>query len=152
MKTQLLFLFLASASATVLADNALFSVQIAATESSSLSFFKQNTSFNTLYADKSAMGLTKIKLGAYNSYEEAKIKLLSIRNQGFADAFIVPYTKNLGAAYGNTALKDNKNALESPIASVAWPKLSHEQRGKIVYVDGVLHLHENGKFILLSTY
>ena len=157
MKTRLFFLFLISLSGTVSAASALFSIQIAATKSSSLSFYKQSTNFDSLYADTTNSALTKIKLGAYNSHEEAEKHLSKIRKSGFPDAFISPYTKQNSTSFSTNSelnkvvTSHNTNPLNHE-SSPAWQGLTHEQRRNTVYLDGVLHIREGDKFTPLTNY
>jgi hypothetical protein len=149
-------------SGNALAENALFSIQIAATKTQTLEYYKQTTGFDSLYAEE-ALGLLRIKLGSYGSREEAEKNLISIKNKGFTDAFITPYTKNPEATTSinkSTAMlneigvtKEYKESeLLAPESSPAWTRLTDEQKKHLVYVDGVLHVNEGGKFTPLSKY
>ena len=164
MKSRLFFLFLVSVSANVLAENTLLSIQIAATKTQTLEYYKQATGFDSLYADETIIGLLRIKLGSYASREEAEKNLVTIKNKGFTDAFITPYTKNLttisesnirpSSVINKIGLikEDKKSELLDPKRSPAWVRLTNEQRKNIVYVDEVLHINEGGNFIPLSNY
>lgn len=164
MKSRLFFLFLAIVSGNTLAENALFSIQIAATKTQALEFYKQTTGFDSLYAEESTIGLLRIKLGSYVSREEAEKNLITIKNKGFTDAFITPYTKNPMAITASInqspsvineigVIKEYKETeLLEPKSSPSWARLTEEQKKHLVYVDGVLHVNEGGKFTPLSNY
>lgn len=160
MKIRLFFLFLVISSGSFAAEKALFSIQIAATKSHSLAFFKRTTNYDTLYADDRGSGLIKIKLGSYGSHEAATKHLTKIRKNGFPDAFITPYTKKIriNSDYKKSFSTDSRTKTSivkerlDPKLTSAWPKLTAVQKQNIVYVDGELHLHEGDKFIPLAGY
>lgn len=159
MKTKLIFLFLLTASWGALAGDAQFSIQVAAVkETSKLAFFKQSTGFDSLYTEETESGLVRIKLGAYRSREEAKKDLFVIKRKGFPQAFITANTRR--PAVKSPIIYSKPHAISEPIksdhpdpsSSPAWSTLTEVQKRNVVYVDGVLHLHEGGKFIPLSSY
>lgn len=165
METRLIFLFLLATSWNVLAENSLFSIQIAATEAPNLTFYKESTGFDTLYAEETKSGLIRIKLGSYLSWEEAELDLTKIKEKGFPDAFITAYTGQKQTVKSTkteppapvpdediTINEPKENKLLPPSSSPAWSKLTDEQKRNVVYVDGILHLHEGDKFIPLSNY
>jgi len=165
MKNKLIFLLLLSASWNAYTENSPLSIQITATEAPNLAFFKESTGFESLYTEETESGLVRIKLGAYVSKKDAEKDLNEIKNKGFPDAFITSYT---GKETIKPAAKPKKtppildeeiainepqeNKLLPPSSSPAWSKLSEAQKRNIVYVDGILHLHEGDKFIPLSSY
>ena len=159
MKTKLIFLFLLTASWGALAGDAQFSIQVAAVkEASKLAFFKESTGFDSLYTEETESGLVRIKLGAYRSREEAEKDLLSIKRKGFPQAFITANTEEPTVKSPIIYSKPHainepiKNDRTDPSASPVWSTLTEVQKRNVVYVDGVLHLHEGGKFIPLSSY
>ena len=184
MNTRLILLVLFTSSLNVLAENSLFSIQITATETPNLTFYKKTTGFDTLYSEETKSGLVRIKLGSYISRKEAEKDLKKIKNKGFPDAFVTSYTgKKLikPAKLEKSTLISNKkitvinkptknavlspssdeeitisepkeNKLLPPSSSPAWSKLTEAQKRNVVYVDGILHLHEGDKFIPLSSF
>ncbi len=164
MHTRLIFLFLLAISLNALAKNALFSIQIAATEAPNLTFFKETTGFNSLYSEETESGLVRIKLGSYISREEAEQDLIKIKNKGFPDAFITSYTgkktikstklkKQPAISSEEITINEPKeNKLLPPSSSPAWSKLTEAQKRNVVYVDGILHLRDGDKFIPLSNF
>ncbi len=173
MKTGLTFLFLLATSWNVLAENTRFSIQIAASEAPNLAFYKESTGFTSLYAEETSAGLVRIKLGSYINRKEAEKALVKVKSKGFSDAFITAYT---GKKSGISSIKPKKslsiaehldednvdeevtinepqeNKLLPPSSSPAWSKLTAEQKRNVVYVDGILHLHEGDEFIPLSSF
>ncbi len=51
-----------------------------------------------------------------------------------------------------TISEPKENKLLPPSSSPAWSKLTEAQKRNVVYVDGILHLHEGDKFIPLSSF
>lgn len=172
MNTRLILLFLLTTSLNALAENPLFSIQITATEAPNLTFFKESTGFDSLYSEETKSGLVRIKIGSYISRKTAERDLIKIKNKGFPDAFVTGYTgeklnkttklkKSPLISKSNVSVRSSEevaisepkeNKLLPPSSSPAWSKLTETQKRNVVYVDGILHLHEGDKFIPLSSY
>ena len=155
MKSKLLLVVCFFCSWNVLADTALYSIQIAAVKNTPLDFYEQLTGFDSLYAEQSSAGFIKIKFGSYSSREEAEKNLVIVKGKGFSDAFISSYTKQLDGVSIDTKNKHSGRRIDGsiePSKLPAWSRLTGEQRKNIVYLDGVLHVREGDNFKPISQF
>lgn len=145
MKFNLFFILLFTVSGNSFAGSSTLSIQILASEEPNISTIESSTGFKELYTEDSGLGFIRVKLGSYHSRGEAERALNEVKEKGFPDAFITSYNKG-EKSHTHSVIKTF-----SPEDSPAWPRLTEEQKQNIVYVDGVLHVHENGNFIPLSS-
>jgi len=151
MTLKLFFILLVFSSLNVLADNSLYSIQIAAVKHTTLGFYERVTGFDSLYEENSSAGFKKIKLGPYSSREDAEKSLEMVKNKGFSDAFISLYTTQLNGVSKNKQL-DRFVGSVAPNTLPVWSRLTEEQRKNVVYLDGVLHVREGDDFKPISEF
>lgn len=130
----------------------LFSIQILASENPDITHLKTSIGPKEIYTEKTSSGLTRVKVGSYSSRMEAEQDLNSVKSQGFSDAFVTTYSGNKSTVSSKDhhehtpGKKHSHSTPESP----ALARLTEEQKRNVVYLDGVLHLLENGTFTPLS--
>lgn len=146
MKFKLFFLLLFVISYNSFAGAAMFSIQILASQSPDITALKASSGLDDVYTEETGFGLTRVKVGAYNNRDEAELDLESIQSNGFPDAFITSYKGQQSAVSAPTPSRPLSH-MKSP----AWSRLTEEQKRNVVYLDGVLHLHEDDKFIPLAS-
>lgn len=161
MKTIVTLLFLFIISANSFADNNRLSIQIAATEKiPDLTYYKNITGLNSIYIDETQIGLFRVKAGSYETRADAEYALAKLKAKGLTGVFITPNTESvLKTGYKVPKVSNSEVSTVSPAGQKVspssmpiWKTLSAEQKRNIVYLDGILHLKENGKFIPLSNY
>ena len=129
-----------------------FSIQILASESPDLTHLKTSIGTNEIYTEKTNTGLTRVKVGSYNSKIDAEQDLNTVKSKGFPDAFVTTYNGNKSTVppkehHEHTSDNKHSHSTQEPPALM---RLTEEQKRNVVYLDGVLHLHENGTFTPLS--
>ncbi len=163
MKSVILFLVIFLASFNIQADDVSandgsYAIQLGAYKNPDMTMFSILDEYGTVYTEVSGRGLTRIKLGNYASRSEAEDVLQVIRNIGYRDAFLSP----AGGAVSNVDIPVSETISSSPSYSgesyvnpeslPIWSQLSDYQRENVIYLDGVLHIDEDGQFIPLSEY
>lgn len=152
MKFKIILPLLLSVSFNSFADKHIFSIQILASENPDITSLKSSTGITDIYTEKTKSGLMRVKVGSYNSRIDANQDLNNIKSKGFPDAFVTTYNGNKSTVSSKDhhehtpANKHSHSTQESP----ALAKLTADQKRNVVYLDGVLHLHENGTFTPLS--
>ncbi len=162
MKVIILFLVLFLSGFNAQADNGSYSIQLGAYKNPDMVIFSAAEEYGTLYTEESAYGLTLIKLGNYASKSEAADVLRAVRNIGFRDAFLssagngvfsvdedIPMAEVISSAPPSS---HDRMGYVNPESLSIWNKLSDNQRESVIYLDGVLHINEDGQFVPLSDY
>ncbi len=158
--TLFLILFLAGLNTQADADNGSYSIQLGAYKNPDMNIFSAAEEYGALYTEESAYGLTLIKLGHYASRSEAIAVLRAIRDAGFRDAFLssagggifsIDEEMPMAETFPATSSFSNEKNI-NPESLKIWNQLSDLQRESVIYLDGVLHIEEDGQFIPLSDY
>ena len=164
MKVITLFLMLFFAGFSVQADDVhvgegSYAIQLGAYKNPDMTIFSILDEYGTVYTVLSSDGLTRIKLGNYASRAEAEEVLKAIRNIGYRDAFLssaggvdenIPMAEIISPAPSSSSY--GREGYVNPESLPIWSKLSDYQRENVIYLDGVLHIEEDGQFIPLSDY
>ncbi|MCF6236602.1 MAG: SPOR domain-containing protein [Gammaproteobacteria bacterium] len=162
MKVIILFLilFLAGFNTQADADNGSYSIQLGAYKNPDMNIFSAAEEYGALYTEESVYGLTLIKLGHYASRSEAVAVLRTIRDAGFRDAFLTSAGAGISSfdedipmaeIFPVTSSFSNEKNI-NPESLKIWNQLSDLQRESVIYLDGILHIDEDGQFIPLSDY
>lgn len=168
MKIITLFLALFLVSFSVQADDVYvsdgsYAVQLGAYKNPDMTIFSILDEYGTVYTEASADGLTRIKLGNYASRSEAESVLKAIRNIGYRDAFLSPAGDAVSSIDSDIPMAEivshvpssfsyGREGYVNPESLPIWSQLSDYQRENVIYLDGVLHIDEDGQFIPLSDY
>jgi len=104
--------------------------------------------YGSLYTKNTKRGLTRVRIGHYESQSEARKALKQIQASGFRDAFMVTSVTDSADSTADLAAETYSRPETMPI----WQQLSDEQRRNVVYLDGVLYIKEGNDFISLSEY
>ncbi len=104
--------------------------------------------YGSLHTKNTKSGLTRVRIGHYESQSEAKQALKQIQANGFRDAFVVTSVSHPADLSAELAVENYSRPETMPI----WQQLSNEQRRNVVYLDGVLYMKEGNDFISLSEY
>ncbi len=161
--TLFLVLFLAGFNAQaddLYVDHGSYSIQLGAYKNPDMTIFSAAEEYGALYTENSTYGLTLIKLGHYASRSEATTVLQAVRSAGFRDAFLssagdgafsmdeeIPMAEIFPV---NSSYSSDENI--KPESLKIWNQLSDSQRESVIYLDGVLHIDEDGQFIPLTDY
>ena len=97
--------------------------------------------FVTSYTGKKLSKATKLKKSPLVSNKKVRII-----NKPKENDLLPPNSEEVAIS------EPKENKLLPPSSSPAWSKLTETQKRNVVYVDGILHLHEGDKFIPLSSY
>ena len=104
--------------------------------------------YGSLHTKNTKSGLTRVRIGHYESQSEARKALKQIQASGFRDAFIVTSVTDSADLTADFAVETYSRPETMPI----WQQLSDDQRRNVVYLDGALYIKEGNDFISLSEY
>jgi len=104
--------------------------------------------YGSVHTENIERGLTRVRIGHYESPSDARKALRQIQASGFQDAFIVTTVTDSAELTADFAAQTQSRPETMPI----WQELSDEQRRNVVYLDGVLYMKEGNDFISLSEY
>ena len=144
--------FAVCASPHVFAD---YTIQIGAFQEPNRSFVQSAGTLGEVRSARTGDGYLRYTVGTFSSVREAQTLLTSLQSMGYGDAFVRPMSTDsrpLGAA-----TRDNEQAnVEVSVAGnsddMLLRSLSPEERAKVVYLDGVLHIKEGDAFTPLHEY
>jgi hypothetical protein len=160
MKIVALFLILFITGFNVQAESTSYVLQVGAYKQLDMTRFSVLEQHGTLYTEESAgQGFTRVTLGNFDSRAEAQDALINVHKLGFQDAFL----RSAGSSVAATFEADDAPIVEMPSSYNSdgylnpqslpiWNQLSNDQRKNVVYLDGILHIEEDGQFIRLSDY
>ena len=157
MKMIALFLVLFITGLNAQAENGSYALQVGAYKQLDMALLSTLEQYGTLYTEETDQGLTRVKLGNYASRAEAEDTLKMIRNMGFQDAFLSSASGGVSnfeadAPIVEMASSYSSNGYVNPESLPIWNQLSDDQRENVIYLDGILHIEEDGQFIRLSDY
>ena len=124
-----------------------YQIQLAAVEKLELNKYESAEQYGSITVSEAGNNMKRVRLGAFESNEDAKNILKKVKLMGFSDAFIVQG-------------KDKPDAVEvvgnidysNPVKHPAWKNLTSEQQNNVVILDGKLHIKEAGNFVPLDTF
>ncbi len=137
-----------------------YAIQLGAYKKPDMTIFSILDEYGSVYTEQATDGLTRIMIGNYASRSEAESVLQQIRGIGFGDAFLRfdgDVVGNIDAlpvaeTISSSVYSSNSEGYINPESLPIWNQLSDYQRESVIYLDGVLHIEEDGKFIPLADY
>ncbi len=140
-----------------------YAVQIGTFKNPNTDFVSAARSIADVSAQLNRKGHTVYQMGPFDSYTAANEMLLRAKELGYDDAFVNQTTRAdsersapvSGAAPGlrNAAMSQpSSRAQTGGIPTSMLNSLSAEERKRVVYLDGVLHIKEGAKFTRLDQY
>lgn len=125
-------------------------VQIGALRIPDASFSKPADEVGTVATSKNKDGLTRYRVGVYASKDEASAALRSLQSVGYTDAYVVLVGRVASAKI------TKRSRAGTPIGEAVdlsmLSQLPEEVRIRVVYLDNVLHLKDEGRFTPLREY
>jgi len=138
-------------SATAVAE---FTIQVGAFKNPSEAFANQVREYGEVNTAQSGNDITVFMVGRFDTLAQANNGLAQVRS-AYPSAFVrnMPAAARRATAQPNTASAANTAAAETSTPDTQlWAALSDDERRRVVYLDGVLHLKQGDQFIPLTEY
>jgi len=120
-------------------------IQIGALKHPQASFAHKASGFGEVRAVKIRSGITRYQVGPFPSRIEAEGRLRDVRAAGYPDAFV--------RRGGEQATREGVRPKAAPGNQAALlAGLPATARARLIYIDGSLHVREEGRFIPVEEY